>query len=121
MAQNYFDTGFGVTQPDTTGARGSDSGTQIRFDNLLTPPASFTLSTGAPGTAPRATVVDAGTTASATDVFGHLNGTDAPRVTGSTGTSQPTGLGALGTGVPNPTSTGAGEGHVTNGSERLGR
>ena len=114
MAQDFFSSGFfGIVQPDSTGARGSDSGKSLQFNNPLTPGADV-LDTGAPGSAPRATPVDGGATASATDPFGHLNGTDAPPVHGSTGTSQSTGLGALLADEPNPTSTGAGEGHVVN-------
>ena len=118
MAQDFFSTGFTPASPNTTGARGSDSGRQLQFDNVLIPEGA--LSTGAPGSDGAGSPVDAGLgTVAATDVFGHLNGTSAPPVHGSTATSQPTGSAAVVSGTPNPTSTGMGEGHVTNGSERI--
>lgn len=117
--QNFFSTGFTPATPDTTGARGSDSGRHLQFGNVLAGDASANLSTGAPGSHDSGTVIDAGTTVSATDPFGYLNGSDAPQVHGSSGTSEPTGSAAIVSGTANPMSTGTGRGTVTNGSQRI--
>ena len=119
MAQDFFSTGFGPVQPTATGARGSAGGRDLQFGNILAPDEAGNLSTGAPGSTDHGTVVDAGATASATDPFGYLNGSTAPQVHGSTATSEPTGAEAVGSGTDNPLATGAGSGHVTNGSERI--
>lgn len=119
MAQNFFDTGFGPASASTTGAPGSTGGRDLQFGNLLVPDETFNTSTGAPGSTPGGSLLDPGHgDVTATDPFGHLNGSNAPGLTGTTATSWQTGTAALG-GEVNWTATGAGEGSATNGSQRI--